>query len=229
MKQPLLSVSDLQVLMGDKTVVDKISFVIGFQEVVALVGANGSGKSSLAMALLGDARYQILEPSRLVFEGKDLLKLTADERAKAGLFVGWQNPVSIPGVTIFSLCKACYEASGRTLPPLVEFKKSLEKLAIKVGLPSEYIGRSVGEGFSGGEKKRLELLQLLLLAPKLAVLDEVDSGLDASGVKILMKIVEEMKQTETSFVIITHNPKMLADLAIDKTWEMKNGRLQPGV
>lgn len=229
MNTPLLKVSNLQVSIEDKLVVNRIDFEINPGEVVAIVGANGSGKSSLAHTLLGDARYQVLDSSKVEFEGRDLLAMSVDERARAGIYVAWQNPVTIPGVSVFSLCKASFEARGKKIRELVAFKKQLENLAVRVGLSGEYVGRNVNEGFSGGEKKRLELLQLLLLEPKLVVLDEIDSGLDSHGVEILIDIIVEMKKKSIGFILITHNKKLLKDVGIDKTWEMKNGKLSTGI
>lgn len=229
MANTLLRVENLQATVGGKVVLDNLQFSVGKANVVALLGANGSGKSSLAMALLGDARFQIQELSEVFLDGKDLVKMSVDERARAGLFVAWQSPITIPGTSVFSLAKAAYESHGKRIEKLTEFKHKLEDLAARVGLPKEYVSRGVNEGFSGGEKKRLELLQLLLLQPKLAILDEMDSGMDSDGVKRLIGIVNEMKAGGTSFILITHNKKLLDSVAIDQTWEMKDGRLQTGI
>lgn len=229
MTNALLSVEHLQVTVVGKVVLDNLRFEVDRAKVIALLGANGSGKSSLAMALLGDSRFQIQELSRVSLDDKDLVKMSVDERAKAGLFVAWQSPITIPGISVFSLAKAAYESRGKKIEKLTAFKQKLEDLAGQVGLPKEYVSRSVNEGFSGGEKKRLELLQLLLLQPKLAILDEMDSGMDSDGVKRLIGIVKEMKATGTSFILITHNKKLLGQLPIDQTWEMEHGRLQTGI
>ena len=181
------------------------------------------------MALVGDFRYKILGESKVVFDGKNLLDMSSDERARAGLFTVWQNPVSVPGVSVFTLCRTSYEAMGNKIATLTEFKQTLETLAKRVGLTKEHISRSVNEGFSGGEKKRLELLQLLLLNPKLVILDEIDSGLDSKGISIVVETVNNLKQTGTSFIMITHNKRLLEDVAVDTVWEMKHGQLQARV
>lgn len=222
MKNVLLEIANLEVSVDSKIVLRDFAMKVSRGKVVALMGNNGSGKSSLAMTLLGDSRLQTLEDSRVQFEGKNLLKMTTDERARAEIFVAWQNPVTIPGVTVFNLCKSSYEAHGYKIPKLVEFKQKLEELAVKVGLTKDYVSRNVNEGFSGGERKRLELLQLLLLKPKLAILDEIDSGLDSDGVKILIKIVTQMKQAGTAFVIITHSKKLAKDMGVDVIWKTTN-------
>jgi Fe-S cluster assembly ATP-binding protein len=229
MNTPLLSIANLQISVESKIVVDKIQLELDAGELAIIVGPNGGGKSSLTQALMGDVRYLILDGSKIEFEKKNLLAMTSDERSRAGLYVAWQSPVSIPGVSVFSLCKASVEArgsmAGSKFSNLVEFKKYLEELAEKVGLPKEYIARNVNEGFSGGERKRLELLQLLLLRPKLAILDEIDSGLDSHGVQILTKIIREMKEQGTSFILITHSKKLLDESLVDKIWEMRKGSL----
>ncbi len=231
MKSSLLVVEDLRVVVDGKIVIDGVSARVGKGEVIALLGSNGSGKSSLAMTLMGHTAYSIQRTAetKIELDGKDLLEMTSDERAKTGLFVAWQNPVSIPGVSVFNLCRASYEAMGKTINTLTEFKKQLETLAQVVGLTPEHIGRNVNEGFSGGEKKRLELLQLLLLTPKLVILDEMDSGLDSKGIGVVVATVNEMKKQGTSFILITHNKRLLEDIAVDTVWEMKHGQLQTRV
>jgi Fe-S cluster assembly ATP-binding protein len=229
MSKALLEIDSLSVMVESKMVVDGLKLQIAKGEVVILTGDNGSGKSSLTMTLMGDSRFAPQSGSQVSFEGNDLLKMSPDERSSRGLFVAWQNPIAIPGVSVFSLCKTIYEVQGNKINELVAFKNLLEQMAEKVGLPKGYIGRNVNEGFSGGERKRLELLQMLLLKPKLAILDEIDSGLDGQGVEILAKIIGETKREGTSFLLITHNKKLLKDVVVDKTWEMKDGRLSTGV
>ena len=230
MKDPLLIARNLQATVEGRVVLDRVNFEIGKGEVHALVGKNGSGKSSLASVLMGDRRYNVptnqqTNKPTVLFEGKDLLSMTPDARARVGLYMAWQSPVTIPGVTVFSLCKASYESLGNKIEKLTEFKQKLEDLAGRVGLAKEHIGRSVNEGFSGGERKRLEMLQLLLLSPKFAILDEIDSGLDGEGVRMVAEVILEMSARGTSFVLITHNKRVLEILKIDKTWEMKEGVL----
>jgi Fe-S cluster assembly ATP-binding protein len=212
MTNPILDIQNLQITVEEKVVLEGFNLSIKEGQVVALLGPNGSGKSSVAMTLLGNSNYKILDASKIQFLGKDLKKLSVDERAKSGLYIAWQNPVSIPGVTVFNFCKSITTQTGT----LVEFKKYLEELLVKVGLPKEYLSRGVNEGFSGGERKRLEMLQLLLLSPKLAVLDEVDSGLDTKGVQILAEIINELKAKGTSFLLITHNTKLTDKVKVDQ-------------
>lgn len=242
MTKSLLSVVNLQVSIEGKRVIDSLDLEVGYGEVVVIMGPNGGGKSSLAMTLMGNPNYKIPEnqktkASKIEFEGRDLLKMSSDERARSGLYSAWQNPVTIPGVTVFSLCKALRQSSptgtsqGKPakITNLVEFKEYLEELALKVGLTKEHVSRDVNSGFSGGERKRLELLQLLLSQPKLAIIDEIDSGLDAEGIEMVVQIVSEMKQKKTSFVLITHNKRLLDKVLADKVYQMKYGRLSAGV
>lgn len=225
MKSPILKISHLNVTVPHKLVLQDFSMSIQNEgEIAAVVGPNGSGKSSLFNVLLGNESYRVSENQKtkkpkIEFEGKDLLAMTSDERARAGLYVAWQNPVVIPGVSVFNLCRASYEARGGKIDKLTEFRDKLESLAVRVGLTKEYIARSVNEGFSGGERKRLELLQLLLLFPKLAVLDEVDSGLDSKGVNTLIAIISEMRAQGTSFILISHNKKLIEKIGIKNIWK----------
>lgn len=222
MRQVLLTIKNLQVGIGDKLVLGKIDLIVNKGEVVGITGHNGSGKSSLAMALMGDARYQISDFSGVQYQGKDLLKMTIDERSREGIYTAWQSPIAIPGVTVFSLCKSACEVRGEKIGKLTEFKQKLEELAEQVGLTKNHVIREVNVGFSGGERKRLELLQLLLLKPKLAILDEIDSGMDAQGIKLVKQLILEMKKEGTSFVLITHSKTLLTDLMVDRVWKITN-------
>lgn len=226
MKTSLLNVNNLQVTVEAKTVINGLNLNVDKGEVVALMGPNGSGKSSLAMTLMGDSRYKVEgSDGQFDFDGNKLLDMSSDERSRMGLYNAWQNPISIPGVSVFRLCKSSYEAHGHKISALVAFKKRLEDLAIKVGLTKDHVSRNVNEGFSGGERKRLELLQLLLLKPKLAILDEIDSGLDIDGLKMVSEIVNEMKIEGTAFILITHYKKMLDYIAVDRICVMKAGKI----
>lgn len=221
MKRVLLEITNLEVSVDSKIVLRNFAIKVNEGEVVALMGNNGSGKTTLAQVLMGNPKFEIRN-TKVTFDGKNLLAMSADARSRAGLYSAWQNPVTIPGVTVFNLCKSSYEAHGYKIPKLVELKQKLEELAVKVGLTKDYVSRNVNEGFSGGERKRLELLQLLLLKPKLAILDEIDSGLDSDGVKILIKIVTQMKQAGTAFVIITHSKKLAKEMGVDVIWKTTN-------
>ncbi len=221
----LLEISDLAGSIGQKKVLKNISFQLKAGSLLAIVGANGGGKSSLAQILMGNPEY-LVEQGSITYDGSDLVSLKVEERASLGLYVAWQNPVTIPGVTVFSLCKAAYEANGHTIKKLVEFKKLLEELAVSVGLTAEHVARFVNDGFSGGEKKRLELLQLLLLKPKLVVLDEIDSGLDQDGRALIVKVARELRNGGTGLIVISHYDQLINELKPDNVLEMANGQLQ---
>lgn len=228
----MLSIRGLTVKVDGKKVIEDLSCEIDSRELVALTGPNGSGKSSLASALIGNSGYKVTT-GKIEFEGQDLQGKSPDERAKAGLYVAWQQPIAIPGVTVFSLCKSAYEALRQAqgklgIESVVEFKNFLEELAIEVGLTKAHVVRDINDGFSGGERKRLELLQLILLKPKLAVLDEIDSGLDEDGRQMVAKVVQEMNKQGTAFLIISHYKDLLAKIGVKKIWELKNGKLQTG-
>lgn len=220
----LLTITDLSVNVTDKQVIDGVSANISRGQIVLLTGPNGSGKSSLANTLLGNSFWQVTGGA-IAFDGRDLLSMTPDERARSGLYVAWQSPVAIPGISVFTLCKAAYEAVGNKIDSVVAFKKQLDVFAERVGLTKEHIGRSVNEGFSGGERKRLELLQMLLLQPKLVVLDEIDSGLDEVGRAMVVAIIQELQKQGTAAIVISHYKDLLRSMRVDARWEMKHGRL----
>jgi len=224
MNKSLLSITNLQVTVENKIVIDRLSLDLPTGETAFLMGPNGSGKSSLVNILLGNPNYKV-DSGEIQFRGHNLLLMSSDERAKMGLYIAWQNPVTIPGVSVFNLCRASYEAMGNKIESLTRFKKTLEDLAKRVGLTSHHVARNINEGFSGGEKKRLELLQLLLLKPKLAVLDEIDSGIDILGIRMTVEILNEMKKQGTSVILITHNKRLLDEVKVDRKWEITNGRL----
>lgn len=231
MKKDLLVIKKLVVTVDRKRVLDGVDLKIGEGEIVVIMGPNGSGKSSLAMTLMGSSEYVVETKSRVEFEEKNLLEMNIDERARLGIFLAWQSPVAIPGVSIFNLGKTAYqslrEARGETseFKSLIDLKNQLKKLMLKVGLSEQQLEKGVNEGFSGGEKKRLELMQMMLLRPKLVILDEIDSGLDIDGLRVVKQIVSEMAIKGTAFIVITHYSKLLEYLKPDKVWVMKRGKI----
>jgi len=216
-----LVIRKLQVEIEGKTVVRQFSLTAKEGEVVVIMGPNGSGKSSLANALAGSGGYGA--EGEVIWGGKNILQMSLTERAREGLFLAYQNPISIPGVKVFTFLKAACEAQGKKIEGVVQFRRELEKLAERVGLSKEHIGRSVNEGFSGGERKRLEMLQLLLLRPRLVILDEIDSGLDIDALKMVGEVVGEMNREGTMFLVITHYQRLLAYVRADRVLVMKGG------
>lgn len=227
MSKNLLKITDISVEIESKQVIGGLNLSVGEGEIVAIMGANGSGKTSLAQVIMGNLKYEVQNPkqAKIMFAGKNLIIMSPDERSREGIYVAWQQPVAIPGVSVFSLCRASYQAMGNKIEKLTEFRQKLEALAERVGLTKEHIGRSINEGFSGGEKKRLELLQLLLLTPKLAILDEIDSGLDVDALRLVGEIIVEMKKSGTAFILITHYKRLLEYIEPDRVCVMKKGKI----
>ena len=178
-----LSVKGLKVKIGNKEVLGEVSLTVASGEVVALMGPNGSGKSTLAFSLMGHPSYEITE-GNVDLDGKDITMATPDERGRAGLFLAVQYPVSIPGVSVREALLASLRARGELVSAL-ELKKRIEAEAKELVIDEELLKRSLNEGFSGGEKKKMEILQMRILSPKYAVLDETDSGLDIDALKIV--------------------------------------------
>ena len=223
---PILKIENLGIEVENKQVVKDFSIEVGEGELHVLLGPNGSGKSSFAAALMGDVRYVVNQDSRVEFlDVKNFSKLDAGERARRGLYVAWQSPMTIPGVKVFTMFKTMWEARGNRIESVVEFKEKLEDILQIVGLPKEYIGRSVNEGFSGGEKKRLELAQMILLRPKLTILDEIDSGLDVDALKMVGNVVNELVVGGGSLVVITHYKRLIDYISPTKVHVMREGSI----
>ena len=212
---PLLQVRDLRVQVGERTVLHSVSLDVQPGQLVVLMGANGSGKSTLGMALAGHPHYQVLAGQALL-AGQDLLQLPAHERARAGLFLSFQSPPDVPGVKnnffIRTALNAMHEARGQEPLDAFDFLSSAKKAAKELGLPEAMLNRPVNEGFSGGERKRNELLQLSLLKPRLAMLDEIDSGMDVDGVRAVVALVQKLRASGTAFIVVSHYLQMIEQL-----------------
>jgi Fe-S cluster assembly ATP-binding protein len=228
MSTPLLQIIDLHAQVGSQPVLRGISLQVGPGEVHAIMGPNGSGKSTLAHVLAGKPGYQITSGS-VLFEGRDLLALAPEERARAGLFLGFQYPVEIPGVNNAYLLKAAANAARRERgQPELDAFEFLSVVRAKMALmqiDESFLGRGVNEGFSGGEKKRNEILQLLVLEPKLAVLDETDSGLDIDALKVVAHGVNSLRDPARSFVLVTHYQRLLEHIVPDFVHVLVRGRI----
>jgi Fe-S cluster assembly ATP-binding protein len=225
---PLLQVRDLHVAVGERTVLRGVSCDVQPGSLAVLMGANGSGKSTLGMALAGHPRYRVTGGQALL-AGQDLLALPAHERARAGLFVSFQTPPDVPGVKnnlfIRTALNAVHEARGQ--PPLdaFDFLASARQAAGTLGLPEALLARPVNEGFSGGERKRNELLQLALLQPRLALLDEIDSGLDVDGVRAVVGLVQRLRAQGTAFIVVSHYLTLIEQLQPDAVLRLDQGRI----
>lgn len=217
-----LKVSRLTIEVGEKRVVDGVSFSIKPGEIVALMGPNGSGKSSLAYALMGHPNY-VVKRGDLILDKKRISRKTPDERARLGLFLAFQYPVGIPGVTVREALLASLRARQQKMSAL-ELKKRVEGEAKNLGLAEELLKRGVNDGFSGGEKKKMEILQLAVLEPKYAILDETDSGLDIDALRVVARGAARMaKEKKTGVLVITHYQRLLKYLKPDRVLVLKKG------
>ena len=225
---PMLEVRDLQVQVGGQKVLKGVSLSVRAGEVHAIMGPNGSGKSTLAYVLAGRPGYEILSGSAS-FEGRDLLALAPEARARAGLFLGFQYPVEIPGVNNAYLLKTALNAARRERgqPELdaFEFLALVRSKSHLMQIDESFLGRAVNEGFSGGEKKRNEILQMLVLEPKLALLDETDSGLDIDALKVVANGINSIRSPERSVVLVTHYQRLLDHVVPDFVHVLARGRI----
>lgn len=221
----LLKVRDLHLAVGEKEILHGINLDIMPGETHVLMGPNGAGKSTLGYALMGSPKYAVTAGS-IVFDGEDITKLSADKRAKAGIFLSFQNPLEVPGITLASFLKAALEERRGTRIKAWDFRKELRAAMALLEMDAKYAERDLNAGFSGGEKKKAEILQLLLLNPKLAILDETDSGLDVDAVKIVSRGIKTFQeQGEGALLVITHNTKILEALDVDRTHILARGSL----
>jgi len=219
-----LLVKGLKVKIGNKEVLGGVGLAVARGEVVALMGPNGCGKSTLALALMGHPSYEITDGS-VDLDGGDMTTATPDARSRAGLFLAVQYPVSIPGVSVREALLASLRARGESVSAL-ELKKRIEAEAKELAIDGELLKRSLNEGFSGGEKKKMEILQMRILAPKYAILDETDSGLDIDALKIVATGTAFMaKKKQTGILVITHYQRLLKYLKPDRVLVMKQGRI----
>lgn len=205
---PILEVIDLHVSVEDKEILKGVNLTINAGEIHAIMGRNGSGKSTLSYALMGHPRYRVTS-GKMLFKGQEISELSPDQRAKAGIALAFQYPVAIPGVSVSNFLRASVKGVRGKDVPVKEFRVELKGLMAKLGVKDEFLSRYVNDGFSGGEKKRLEILQLSMLKPTLAVLDETDSGLDIDALKTVSEGVNAMNSADTAILLITHYQRML--------------------
>jgi len=221
----MLEISNLSVSIEKKHILNQVDLAIGPGELHVLMGPNGSGKSSLAMTLAGHPAY-VVDSGNIALDGHGLLRLPVHERAKQGLFVSFQNPLEFEGISVQNFLKVAYENTHRKLTSIVEFRKSLQEKAQQFGLNPEFLQRSLNNGFSGGEKKKMEMFQLAVLKPKYAILDEIDSGMDVDAVHKLAEHVKILqKKLNVGVLLITHYPNMLKVLHPEKVHVMIKGKI----
>ena len=220
----MLKIENLHVEIDGNEIVKGLDLEVGRGELHAIMGPNGSGKSTLANVLMGHPRYEVTEGS-VTYEGEDVLELEPDERAKMGMFLAFQYPSEVPGVSVANFLRtAVNSVREEELSPMEMYKLLQEKMAV-MRMDPKFAERYLNEGFSGGEKKRNEILQMLMLEPRLAILDETDSGLDIDALQVVARGVNEMRGPEFSAVLITHYQRILRYIEPDRVHVMLDGRL----
>jgi Fe-S cluster assembly ATP-binding protein len=224
MADPILVVRDLHASVEDKPILRGIDLEIPKGQVHAIMGPNGSGKSTLAQVLMGHPSYAVTQGT-IHFKGQDVTELAPDERARLGMFLAFQYPIEIPGVSVSNFLRTAMNAVRGEDVPVREFMSQLRAQLDLVGLDQSFGRRNLNEGFSGGEKKRAEILQLALLKPELAILDETDSGLDIDGVRIVAEAVNKLKSPDIGFCIITHYTRILNFVSPDVVHILLGGRV----
>ena len=224
----MLEVKNLHATIAGKEILKGIDLTVNDGEIHAIMGPNGSGKSTLSSVLVGNPMFEVTKGS-VEFSGKDLLELSPEDRSHEGIFLSFQYPVEIPGVSMVNFMRAAVneQRKYKELPPLSasEFLKVMREKRAIVELDSKLANRSVNEGFSGGEKKRNEIFQMAMLEPKLSILDETDSGLDIDALRIVAEGVNKLKSPENSCIVITHYQRLLDYIKPDVVHVLYNGRI----
>jgi Fe-S cluster assembly ATP-binding protein len=227
-KKPMLEIKGLRASAGDKEILRGIDLTVNAGEVHAVMGPNGSGKSTLAQVIAGHPAYEVTA-GQVLYEGKDLLDMDPEERAQAGVFLAFQYPVEIPGISNAYFLRAAYneirKARGLEEVDSMDFLDLLEEKLRLVEWGPEIMSRAVNSGFSGGEKKRNEILQMAVLEPKLAILDETDSGLDIDALRIVAKGVNALRRPERATVVVTHYQRLLNHIIPDRVHVLSAGRI----
>ena len=219
----LLEIKDLHVSVGEKEILHGANLVVGEDETHVLMGPNGTGKSTLGYAITGNPTYAVTSGD-IIFDGERINDLPVNERAKKGIFLSFQNPLEVPGVTLSAFIRSSLEQKTGKRIRLWEFKKKLAETMKLLQMDESYAERDLNVGFSGGEKKKAEILQMLMLEPKLAILDETDSGLDVDAVRTVSQGVHLYRErVHGSLLIITHSTRILEALTVDATHVMENG------
>ncbi|MDO4996917.1 MAG: Fe-S cluster assembly ATPase SufC [Bacilli bacterium] len=209
---------------NDKHILKGLDLIINKGEVHVIMGPNGSGKSTLANTIFSSPRYIITDGS-ITLDGDDITGLSTDKIAKKGVFMSFQSPVEIPGVSLANFLKTTKKAISGTKPNIFSFQKEVEGYMNELNMKSEYVSRDFNVGFSGGEKKKNEILQMLILNPKLAILDETDSGLDVDAIRTVSKGINMFKNDDNAVLIITHSTKILENLHVDKVHILVDGKI----
>lgn len=218
-----LEIKNLHVSVDGKEILKGINLKIEKGETIALMGPNGSGKSTLANVLMGNPKYEITK-GNIIIENQDINELSPNERAKKGLFMSFQQPLEIPGVTISNFLRTAYNSLyEKNKISVVDFHKMIKQKMGELNIDPEFSRRYLNQGFSGGEKKKAEILQMSILNPKYILLDETDSGLDVDALRIISKGIQKIKNKKNCFLIITHYKKILEYITPDKVIILKDG------
>jgi Fe-S cluster assembly ATP-binding protein len=224
----MIKITDLHANVEDKEILRGINLEVHAGEVHAIMGPNGSGKSTLASVIAGRENFEVTQ-GEIEFEGKNLLEMSPEDRANAGIFLSFQYPVEIPGVSMTNFMKAAVneQRKYKGLEPVkpAEFLKMMREKAALTGMDSALISRPVNEGFSGGEKKRNEIFQMAILEPKLAILDETDSGLDIDALKIVSEGVNKLKSSDNALILVTHYQRLLDYITPDFVHVLYKGKI----
>ena len=224
MKEELLQIKDLFVSAGNKQILKGLNLKINKGEVHVIMGPNGAGKSTLANVILNNPEYT-RNSGDVFFEGENINELRTDERAKKGIFMSFQSPEEIPGISVSNFIKSAKVAKDGKPVRIFEYKKKLEQTMEELNIKKEYSSRDLNVGFSGGEKKKNEILQMLMLDPKLAILDETDSGLDVDAIKTVSKGINMYHSENNGVLIITHGTKILKNLHVDYVHILVDGKI----
>jgi Fe-S cluster assembly ATP-binding protein len=219
-----LIIENLKVEVEGRQVLKGVNLAVPKGEVHAIMGPNGSGKSTLANTLMGHPQYKVTE-GRVLWKGQNILELSPDERARLGLFMAFQYPVAVPGVSVVNFLRMALKSLRGTDIPVVEFRKLLREKMQLLKVDDAFVSRYLNEGFSGGEKKRNEILQMAVLQPEFAILDETDSGLDIDAVRIVANAVNAMRGPDVGFLIITHYSRILNYIEPDVVHVLVDGRV----
>jgi Fe-S cluster assembly ATP-binding protein len=221
----LLEIRKLQVNIGERTVLRDLDLTIRAGETHVLMGPNGTGKSTLAAAIMGSPVYTVVS-GKILFDGEDITDESTDKRARRGIFLSFQNPEEVSGVTLESFLRAAKGArDGGAAPRVLAFRRELNGAMDALGIPHGYADRELNVGFSGGEKKKSEVLQMLTLRPRLAMLDETDSGLDIDALRTVSDSIRAFKTPDNALLIITHNARLVEGVGVDFVHVLENGRI----
>jgi Fe-S cluster assembly ATP-binding protein len=223
-KRTLLACEDIQVSVGDKEVIRGVSFSLRAGEKIALMGPNGSGKSTLVNTLMGHPGYR-LTSGRIWFDGEDVTETPVDEKARRGMFLAFQYPVAIPGVSVANFLRAAVNARRGADVPIRDFRKELMEAFKLLQADSAFASRALNDGFSGGEKKRIEILQMAMLKPRVALLDETDSGLDIDALRDVANGINAVCGPETGVLLVTHYQRLLNYVKPDFVHVLMEGRI----